>query len=140
MTLLEQLTEFIGESEKWGHRSKWIGDDFMKVYVRRANHIVSPKKSMATLDIASIDVAEEKQNQGLCTKFLKDAHEINPWEATYVECVHNPLLASMLMRRGWIGVTTSDLSVGFGTESYFLPKDMDKYNQEQHLRMLYPGH
>lgn len=137
MTLILQLAEFIKESEQWGHRSKWLGDDTMKVYVRRANHVVSPKKSMATLDIAAIDVNEDKQNQGLCTAFLKEAHELNPWEATYVECVHNPILASLLMRHGWIGVTTSDPFTAMAPESYFLPKDMEKYNEEQRLKMMF---
>ena len=137
MTIIQQLSDFIKDAEEFHTRSKWLQDENMKVYVRKAFHIVYPKKQMSTLDIAAIDVDEDKQNQGLCTKFLKEAHELNPWQATYVECVHNPILISLLMRNGWIGVTTSDPLSSLSPESYFLPKDMEKYNEEQKLKMMF---
>lgn len=132
MTVLEQLADFIQNSEN-GLRNLWLSDDTMRVYVRKGFHIlVAGGRLATTLDIAAVEVDEDKRRQGHWSEFLTKAHEMNPWEATFVECVHNPELAASLMRQGWINAQ--------GGESFFLPKDMDKYYNQMFLKQKFnPG-
>ena len=130
-TVLEQLADFIKESEETYTRNLWLGDDKMKVYVRKGRHILGFGKLVWTLDIASVEVDEDKQGQGLWTDFLDKAHEMNPWEATHVECVHNPILAASLLRHGWMPVP------GAYPESFFMPKDVAKYYDQLYMKQKY---
>ena len=116
MTIIEQLVEFISDSDKkkFGN-SKWISDDVMQVYVRKGYHLIFGK-THTCLDLANVTVIESKQGQGLWRNFLAEAHSLNPWEATYVECVHNQILAQSLLRNGW----TPNLY-----ESYFMLKETE---------------
>lgn len=134
MTVLEQLTDFIKNTES-GLRSLWLEDEVMKVYVRKGHHIIQQGGRIATtLDIAAVEVVEEKRGQGHWADFVTKAHEIHPWEATFVECVHNPDLASSLIKHGWMAAP------GVAGESYFLPKDMGKYYDQMFLQQKFnPG-
>lgn len=96
----KELEKFIDESENKRIRNKWIDDENMKVYVRKGYRLIN-KKMVQTLDIASIAVDEDKRRMGFCSKFLEEAHELNPWDATFVECVLNQNLACHLLRNGW---------------------------------------
>lgn len=82
-TLIQQLEQFLQKAEERFVFTKWLADDKMKVYVRKGRHILSPAvgKAQITLDVASVDVLEEFQGQGLFSEFLEKAHEMNPWEA-----------------------------------------------------------
>lgn len=122
-TLIQQLEQFLQEAEERFVFTKWLADDKMKVYVRKGRHILSPAvgKAQITLDVASVDVLEEFQGQGLFSEFLEKAHEMNPWEATYVENVLNPRLGAFLVRSGWM-VDTRTVP-----ESYFMPKNPSFY-------------
>lgn len=128
-TVIEQLADFIKQAED-GIRNLWLSDDIMKVYVRMGRHIIGTGKISVTLDIASVEVEEENQGRGVWTEFLEKAHEMNPWEATYVECVHNPILATSLIRHGWMPVPLS-------SESFFMPKDIQKYFEQQRLKQKF---
>lgn len=130
-TIIEQLQAFLKEAEESYHARQWLADDKMKVYVRKGRHAISPGKIATTLDIASVEVDEEYQRQGVWSDFIQKAHELNPWEATYVECVHNPHLAESLLRHGWMPVSQPGL---YSPESFFMPKDVAKYYEEQYLR------
>lgn len=134
MTVLEQLADFIKNTEN-GVRNLWLEDDVMRVYVRKGMHILSQgQRASITLDIAAVEVDEEKRGRGHWSEFLTKAHEMNPWDATFVECVHNPELAASLMRQGWMNAP------GVVMESFFLPKDMDKYYNQLFLRQKFnPG-
>lgn len=116
MTILEQLADFINDSDnkKFGN-TKWIADDKMQVYIRKGYHLILGRIHTC-LDLANVLVLEEEQGKGLWRSFLAEAHRMNPWEATYVECVHNPILSQSLLRNGW----TPNLSY----ESYFMVKDL----------------
>ena len=127
MTVIEQLAEFIKECEDKHTYNKWLADDIMNVYVRMGRHMVYPGKLSTTLDIASVSVDEDKQGQGAWTDFLDKAHAMNPWEATYIESVLNPVLAASLIRHGWMPVPNSY------PESFFMPKDSGKYWDMQYL-------
>lgn len=91
--------------------SQWLGDDEMKVYVRKGRHMVDGKMRI-TLDIAAVEVYE--QSQGTFKNFLQRAHETHPWDGTYAECVHNPRLAVFFIRDGWLPINMG--------ESFYLPK------------------
>lgn len=97
MTVIEQLKEFFAMENSFP-RVKWLRDDKMQVYVRRGMHIVGGKASVC-FDIANVEVY--KQKQGTWTAFLWQAHEMNPWDCTFVECVLNPILASWLLKNGF---------------------------------------
>jgi len=46
---------------------------------------------------------------------------MNPWDATYVECVHNQDLAACLLKYGWM------LIEGSFPHSFFLMKNWDNF-------------
>lgn len=120
MTVLEQLDNFIKESEAKFLRNLWLEDDDMKVYVRKGRHILGTgQNAVITLDIATVEVNEGKQNQGIWTNFLYHAHEMNPWDATYIENILNPILSVSLVKNGWIPV----IKPGLYSECYYMPKD-----------------
>jgi len=130
-TVIEQLADFIKSSEDSHTNNLWLQDDIMKVYVRKGRHMVYPGKLSTTLDIAAVEVDEDKQSQGHWTAFLDKAHEMNPWEATYVENTLNPILATSLIRHGWMPVP------GAYPESFFMPKDSAKYFEQQFLQQKF---
>lgn len=115
-----KLAEFISESTRDIGCNKWIYGDHIKAYVRKGHRMLYGRNILTTLDIASIEVDENKQNQGLFTAFLNKAHELNPWDATYVECVLNPNLAAFLIKNGWIASKTDP-------DCYYMPKNWDQY-------------
>jgi|694.fasta_scaffold12015_38 hypothetical protein len=95
--IISQLKLFLDSK----HRNLWIQDDYMSVYVRKAKRFLD-KSFLTTLDIASVEVEESKRNCGLWSNFLRQSHEINPYQATYVESVLNPILFESLSKHGWI--------------------------------------
>lgn len=100
MTLVEEIEEFL----KAHKRNQWFEDDQMKVYIRRAFHRVNSQTLANTLDIASIEVDEKLQGQGIFTRFiakmeiLADKHGL----VVYVESVMNTRLAKFLNKIGYI--------------------------------------
>jgi len=94
--IIHQLKIFL-ESKQ---RIAWIKDDSMSVYVRKGTRYLN-KHLSKTLDIASVEVEENKRNQGVWTEFLKEAHKINPYQATFIENVLNPVLEKSLVKNGW---------------------------------------
>ena len=125
MTVLERLKEFVDEGKDSGYvPPKWIDDDDMKVYVRKGRHILQGGKVRVTLDIANVTVEEDKRGKGIFSNFLEKAHEMNPWDATYVECVHNQDLAVFLLKSGWMMV---DPTLTVGANSFFLMKNWDDF-------------
>ena len=126
MNISKRLEEFIKNSQDKRMNNVWIDDENMKAYVRKSYHLIEGKMT-PTLDIASIAVDEEKQKQGFCSRFLEDAHEKNPWDATFVECVLNPDLASHLLRNGW-------LPCQLGESFYKLKKEI-KYDPFKEIKI-----
>lgn len=127
-SVIEQLTRFLEENKDGFLAREWLSDDAMQVYVRKGRRSLKPDVMSTTLDIANVTVAEGKQNQGLWTEFLEKAHEINPWEVTYVECVHNPYLVAQLGRMGWYIYPPNQYA-----ESFYMPKDPGFF-QEHHRK------
>lgn len=128
MTVLEQLEEFIVKSkDSFYVLPKWIDDKDMKVYIRKGRHLLrSGGKIQVCLDIASVEVDEDKRGNGIFSNFLKKAHEMNPWDATYVECVHNKDLDTFLVKSGWMMVENPSFGID-GPQSFFLMKDWNNF-------------
>lgn len=142
-TVIEQLTDFINALESkpnggpirvYAPANLWLEDDSMRVYVRRGNRIIFPGKLSVTLDIGTVVVDDDKQGQGYWTNFIDEAHRLNPWEATFVELVHNPILSASLIRNGWF---PSPESLTQAVGSFFMPKDTEKYFNQQFLQQKF---
>ena len=135
-TVIEQLSDFIHAlenktPENYAPANLWIQDDIMRVYIRKGRHIIYPGMISTTLDIGAVEVVEEKQGEGHWTNFIAEAHKLNPWEATFIELVHNPDLFASLMRHGWLPVPTT---ITQAAKSFFMPKDTKKYYDQQYLK------
>lgn len=106
--LIEELHLFIESSKKTKFgASRWIGDDQMKVYVRKSKRQLKDQL-VDCFDVASIEVYPQFQNQGLGGTFLKIAHEANPYFATYIENVMDENLMNHLQKNGWMRTPDSD--------------------------------
>ena len=104
MTVIEQLKNFLNSHE----RNKWIGDEFISVYVRKSRRLSPQEKELIScLDIASVSVVEHEQRKGIFKKFLYEFHEINPYSATFVEAVSNEHLYNYLTKENWTKVCDS---------------------------------
>ena len=85
-------------------RNQWLRDDCMRVYVRKGLHHLNDGKSHSTLDIASIEILPECRGNGIFKSFLSAAHQLNPFDYVYIECVSNPMMKNYLDRSGWTRV------------------------------------
>jgi hypothetical protein len=116
-SILEQLTTFLKDSQDHFKANQWLSDDKMQVYVRKANRYLEGKRKV-TLDIANVEVYH--RGKGTFTRFLEAVHEMNPWDATYVECVLNPRFAAFFVKRFWLPAAGN---IGL-SDSFYLPKKM----------------
>jgi hypothetical protein len=116
-SVLKKLEAFLASVETRLTANEWLTDDKMQVYVRKGRRLIDGKMR-TTLDIANVEVYDK--GQGTFTDFLNKAHDMHPWDATYVECVHNPDLAVFLVRYGFMPHPQSP-------SSFYLPKDPSKW-------------
>ena len=110
--VIDDLKKFIKESETSFTSSKWLSDDKMQVYIRKGHHLIDGKMKTC-LDIANVTVY--KKSRGTFTAFLKEAHELNPWCATFAECIQEPRLINFFLLNGWTPVNNF--------ESFYLIKN-----------------
>jgi hypothetical protein len=125
---IELLADFIERhrNRKYG-ASEWLNGDDMAVYVRKSvPRILNDGHKYPTLDIASVTVY--RRGQGHFTKFLREAHAMNPWPATYVENVLEPRLGKFLLGEGFTQHT------GMYPASFYLKKEEQNEPVEKHLR------
>lgn len=105
MEEIKLLNEFInGES-----RNQWLNSKRLNVYVRKALRYINKIEirgttPIKTLDIANISVNEGYVGKGLGMQFLKEAHEANPFNVTFIENVLNPSFEEKLRKDGWIEI------------------------------------
>lgn len=92
---LDKLNKFLASS----HRNRWLESEHLKVYVRRSQRLVNGQAYKA-LDIATIDA--EPTGQGIGTRFITAAHELNPFPVTFVENSLHEGLTRWLARNGWL--------------------------------------
>jgi len=94
-------------------RNAWIRERDIDVYVRRSIRMLH-RSTTATpcLDIASVEVREDRRGQGVfkafLTRFEKEAKKIN--RAVYVESILEPRLVTFLTARGYSHVKGSEQS------------------------------
>ena len=121
------MTDLIRElQEFWNNdpaRNTWLQSPAMNVYVRKSNRLY-PKK-IQTLDIASIEVELEHQDQGMFTTFLNEAEQMGV--PIYIENVFHSDFQRFFEKRGYeIKHRYQD-----GTISYFYPNSLGYWNPEK---------
>ncbi len=89
-------------------RNIWIRERDIDVYVRRSNRLIEGNLILC-LDIASVEVNENRQGQGIFKAFLyqfeKEAAKMR--RAVYVENILEPRLLDFLIRKGYILIPKS---------------------------------
>jgi hypothetical protein len=98
MNMVEAVADFIQRSHTKHVYNEWLYTGEMQLYVRKGIHYLEYEKC-DTLDLASFEVFEK--GKGTFTTFVTQVHAINPWDATYIECVHNDRLRNWLERHGF---------------------------------------
>lgn len=81
-------------------RNEWIGDDTIKVYVRKSRRNIEGQM-IDCLDIATVEVEEEERGKGIFTDFLKDAIALNSFTCIFIENVQQDWFAQFFMRQGF---------------------------------------
>jgi hypothetical protein len=96
LTMYEQLRSFVDSRA----RNAWLETFEWKIYVRKQSYRKFQNECYLCFDIASVEVGEEFQHQGIFTSFL--AHlETNYHFNLFVENIYNPSLISILEKRGF---------------------------------------
>ncbi len=73
-----------------------------RLYLRRSvRDLEGFADDAVVLDIASVALTPKLRSRGWFRGFLELTDALNPWDATYVECVGNPRLADYLARSGY---------------------------------------
>ena len=86
-------------------RNEWITDGPMRVYIRKANHIIAGAL-IRTLDVASVSVDPDARRRGVFSLWLAGAEKLAREQGLVVrvESILNPHLSRFLSRRGYIRV------------------------------------
>lgn len=98
--LEKELSDFIQAAKNQRVARVWLESPDFKVYVRKAQRNIEGKM-VTTLDIASASVVEGKRGQGIFTRFLNMAHDLNPWDATFIENASDDRFANYFWKRDW---------------------------------------
>jgi len=98
--MVEKLEELLHGNAQF--KSLYIYDKFGSMYLRGINPMMP--KNVQGIIIANINIHKHLQKQGRFTKLLSlieiAAKRLNVFSE--VECVHNPILAKFLEKRGYI--------------------------------------
>jgi len=95
------LNEFLESTD----RNAWIKEKHMKVYVRKSYRHLDVKTLTTTpcLDIATVEVDEDKRGSGILTLFIKrferEAKKLA--RCVYVESILEPRLIPFLIKNGY---------------------------------------
>ncbi len=103
--MIDLLSEWMKRVENKSFMTNdWLYGSDMQLYVRKSTprllegRLAGRERKAICLDLASFEVY--KKGEGRFAEFLRQAHEMNPWDATYVECVHNIGLRGFLSKSG----------------------------------------
>jgi hypothetical protein len=96
----ELLLDFIKESRDKFAYNQWLFTPEMKVYVRKAHHLIKGDV-LCCLDIATIEIIPEKRRQGLSKDLLRFALENNEYDALYIENVQEKEIAQYFFKNNW---------------------------------------
>lgn len=99
-----------------------------QLYVRRSaiRDLPGFADDAIALEIASVALTPKLRGRGWFRCFLELVDALNPWDVTYVECVHNLRLADYLARSGY------ELDTGC---SYYRPSLRWRDNLSSHSRV-----
>src|SRR3989344_4673878 len=92
--MINLIHQFLSTPE----RNAWLYSADMQLYIRKSKRVIN-SQIVTTLDIANITVYHK--GQGIFKKFIKEFHEINPYQASYIESILEPRLVSWCQRNGW---------------------------------------
>lgn len=85
----------------------WRTDGPLEVYLRITQRYIN-RRIVKTIDLATINVIEDKQNQGVFRRFLSGmealAEDLD--RVIYIENVLNPRFAEFFRRRGYTEIDT----------------------------------
>lgn len=89
-------------------RNTWIYERDIEVYVRRSNRVIDGNL-VSCLDIASVEVRENRRGQGLFKAFLHrfevEAAKMN--RRVFVESILEPRLLQFLLKQNYILIPNS---------------------------------
>ena len=86
----------------------------MSVYVRKSGMHMCGGKCRPCFDVASVEVYEDFQRQGLFTRWLDYVEKVAPeygCEVVFVEAILNPMLSSYLGGRGYLTADNDESSM-----------------------------
>jgi N-acetylglutamate synthase-like GNAT family acetyltransferase len=81
--------------------NEWLNNGEMKIYVRKSVRCIDSRKLIA-FDIVSVEV--RNKGKGYFTKFLNEAHNLNPWNITYIENVFFTRFQRFFEKNGYIKI------------------------------------
>ena len=95
VSISDKLQKFLLSS----NRNEWLSDGKMKVYVRKSKRCFDGVTLLTCFDCATVEV--EDKGKGTFKKFIKEFHEINPFQASFIESVCEPRLAEWCEKNNW---------------------------------------
>lgn len=103
VSVIEQLRNFLSPQCRLA-KNLMLADDQLEAYVRKGHHVLEkPVTPAAAVLVSTLDIARIAAYQPgyAVLEFLAVAIRCNPFEAVYIELVHNRQMASLLAARGW---------------------------------------
>lgn len=116
--IIKELKDFL--SQKRIER-KWLETTDINVYVRNTDRIAPNLQSWSCLTIGNIYV--RNPCQGIFTKFLLEAHALNPTKMTYIEGVDSKRFMGHLVTLGFLPIVKPVAIHSLRTEmvDFYLP-------------------
>jgi len=99
------LEQWITRHRASSKAREWLEEGPLRVYVRWTTRLLGGQL-VRSLDLATFDVDEDQQGQGVCTRFVQRAEELADREQCYlyVESVLSDRFAKWWQGRGYIQV------------------------------------
>ena len=95
--IITQLLNFY----KGNSRNQWIFNEYLKMYVRKSQRYFN-SQILPFIDIASIEIGESYQGQGLFPMILDKILQFFESENIFVESILNPKLEKILKDKGFV--------------------------------------
>ena len=99
--VMSSIEDFLEQANSHRMYRAWVDTDIIRVYMRKSFRPLGGNLKQC-LDVGSISIQEEYRGKGLCSFFLSKTHAFNPYDATYIESILNPIIEQWCIRRAWI--------------------------------------